>query len=688
MFSEKKRHEGALLPYCEICKYQAIDKSIKICPNCGASYDKKAKSPVDEDDKFSSHIDLEVNEEDSIAIDEDCQTSENDSIQLCDPGDLLAARDQAKPEFLEKSNDKRKTGKLTDEEVKNIRSNLFQEKDDYVSPTSANSILNSLNNSPENAQKSIPVSDMQRDISIENIRKNNVAKPYPDSVLRQSFLIRKTAYFHRNFIQLTGNYFPSSGEELIISDQHFLLKPKKIKSQYAIAAFATVLVVLLIIIGSRFISPTTPGHGSIIGVILDENNQPYIGGTEIMLPEEGKKVLSDAQGFFSFDKIPTGVFTIKYKEPDGSLISEKISIAAGEISTLSLGGSEAYASVDVSSQSREASSKTSLPGQSNKNQTKPISPSTEKSAETNKSDKEYSSLKLRANVENARLTMNGQVLGSGNLTYKKLRVGKHTAEISKNGYISWKGTVVLKSGETYVLEANLEKIVLTQTESAAESPSQKSAAEFYEMGSTDLASGDILSAIKNLSDAINLKPSMADAYKLRADAYLSNNQTAKAENDYVRAGEIYSSQNRESTAVNMFEKALNINNNSISALLNMASCYKNQNENDEAFRIYKQVLREDKNNFTANLEMGKLYFSIGKNRDADKSLRKAKDLSPRSAEVYHYLMLNYFARDDFQRVKESYGDFKNNVSENEITAFKNNSSFDAIHRIVGEYVRP
>ncbi|MEE9442891.1 MAG: tetratricopeptide repeat protein [candidate division Zixibacteria bacterium] len=677
------------MPYCEICKYQAVDKSIKMCPNCGAPYDKKVGSPVEEDDKFSSHIDLGADEEDLMAINQDFEANEDDSIELCDPGDLLVTRDQAKPESHEGSEDNNKTGRLTDEEVKNIRSNLFKENDDYVLPTSAGSIINNLSNdSKENAQETAPITDLQRNIDNENKIKINKTESTPKPVIRQSSPVRKTAYFHRNFIQLTGNYSPSTGEELILSNQHYLLRPKKIKSQYAIAAFATVLVVLLIIIGSQFISPTTPGHGSIIGIILEDNNQPFIGGAEISLPNEGKKVISDAQGFFRFDKIPTGVYTIQYKLSDGSLISEEISIAAGEISTLILGGKGAFANLEVASQSKYSYSKTSQSTQSNKSQKQSNSSPTGKSTEINKAENKYSSLRLQANVENARLKMNGQVLGLGNLTYKKLRVGKHTAEVSKKGYKSWKGAVRLQSGETYVLKANLEKIELIQKETAPEPPPQKTANDFYEMGNSNLANGNIQDAIGNLTEAINLKPSMADAYKLRADAYLSNNQSAKAEIDYVRAGEIYASQKRESAAVNMFEKALDINDKSIPAHLNMASYYKRKNNIEEALRLYKQVLRKDKNNFTANFEMGKIYFSMGKNRDADKKLRKAKDLSRRSAEVYHYLMLNYFARDDFKKVKDSYADFKKNVSENEIKSFKNNSKFDAIHRIVGEYVRP
>lgn len=675
------------MPYCEICKYQAVDKSMKICPNCGEPYDKKNEPSVEEDDKFTSHIDLGAVEEDLSSDSQDNPTKEDDSIELCDPGDLLITRDKSKPASPKEPEEKPDSGKLSDEEVKNIRSNLFQENDSYVSPTDANSILNGLSNdSKQDTQREIPISDLQRNEPDKKVKKIEKSELIPKPAIRKSSPVRKAAYFHRNFIQLTGNYSPSTGEEMIISDQYYLLKPKKIKSQYAIAIFAAVMVVVLVIIGSQFLSPTTPGSGSIIGVILNNDNQPFIGGTEISIPDNGKKVLSDAQGFFRFDKIPTGVYTIQYQLSDGSIISDEISIAGGDISTLTLGGKEAFSNRTMPQSSN--SSKTSQANKSRSNKKQTNSTPSKKTSQAKKTGKKYSALKLRANVENARLKMDGQILGSGNLTYKKLRPGKHKAEVSKSGYKTWKGTVTLKDDKTYVLKANLEKIELTQKETVADPAPQKTANDYYELGNSNLEQGNIQAAINDLSEAINLKPSMADAYKLRGDAYLNNSQSEKAENDYVRAGEIYASQKRESAAVNMFEKTLEINKKSIPAQLNLASHYKNSNNTDKALRLYKQVLRQDKNNFTANLESGKIYFSIGKNRDADKKLRKAKEQSPRSAEVYHYLMLNYFARDDFKKVKQSYADFRDNVSDNEIKSFQNNSQYDAIHRIVGEYERP
>jgi Flp pilus assembly protein TadD len=113
-----------------------------------------------------------------------------------------------------------------------------------------------------------------------------------------------------------------------------------------------------------------------------------------------------------------------------------------------------------------------------------------------------------------------------------------------------------------------------------------------------------------------------------------------------------------------------------------------RDDRTNALADYERVLKLDKDNFQANLELGKIYLAAGQNKDADKRLRKAQELNPNAPEVYHLLMLNYFARDDFAKVKKTYADFCLNVPGDQIEAFKADPKYDALLRIIGEYQRP
>ncbi len=709
---------------CTICRFQIVDNSTTVCPNCGAPVESKpADDEYDsESEKVSSDEANDYSTDNAIP-----HTSGDDSLEICDPGDLLCQgdSDDSEPENVsnepgqpigesaphvprdeyqdeEISEDTSSIRKLSEEQVKNIRSDLLNAKEDeYVTPDDAANMMNDLTTNGEDSGP-IEIPDSPRgtgkidkpenylyntDISLTKKPGEKEDAPVTESAPP----MRRVAYFHKNYIQLTGPFNPNAGEELAIGDRYYLLKPKKIKTQYSYAAFAVMLVIILFLIGKQFVSPTMPGQGTIIGMILDEQNNPYINGIEIRIPETGKKVKTDPEGFFHFEDISPGVYMLSYTLADGTIINETISVVDGQITMLTVGGEELSSHA---AQRAQAEKRKSNYASAKSSQKKATQPPVKKEA-TKKSSKsttaKYASVKLKANVKNARLMMSGKVLGIGNLTFKKLKPGKHNAMVSKEGYKPWKGKVTLKKGNTYALNVKLEK--LTQASQATKPQPQPeeptySANDFYQSGQTMLTEGNALAAIGDFTEAIKLSPSMADAYFSRARANQILGKKSDAVNDYVRAGEIYTVQKRSGQAFEMFEKALDLNSKSISAMLNMGFYYQAKGNKSEALRQFKNVLRQDKNNFRANLESGKIYFAMGKNRDADKKLKKAKEINPRDPKVYHYLMLNYFARDDFSKVKDTYASFKTNTSERDVDDFRSNMKYDAILRIVGEYDRP
>jgi len=697
------------LAFCNICKFQVFDNSVSACPNCGAPLENPEKNE-------------EVSEQTSPGMasrDDRGHDEKDDDLQICDPGEYLCSEQagaddpdddgpigqttppppafdrpdddvEKKPESSQSAGSSIK--RLSDEQVNNIRSNLLNGNSEYVSAQDASSIIHDLSKSSEG-----PTLQRQNsDNSVESVKKDTPEVPPPATVPRpenarsqddlpapKTAPMRKVAYFHKNFIQLTGSVHPTTGEEMVIDDRHYLLKQKKIKPQYTIGMFSILVVLLLFVIGKQFISPTLPGDGTIIGVILDETGRPLINGAEIALPESGQKTVSNPIGFFRFDQVPTGVYVVRYTLPDGKVGTENISVAKDDITMLSLTSDGAERPVS-SRRSNDTRQSTATTHPDTKSGNMPPVPDEKKQEATQSSttQKAYSEIKLRANVEGAKLVVNGETLGAGNMTYKKLGPGDHKATVTKSGYKSWSGKIHLNPNETYTLSVTLEKVQDEAQETAY------SADDFYQSGRTMLSEGNTDAAIQDFTEAINLKPSLADAYAGRAEAYQTVGKNSPAEADYVRAGEIYVSQKRDESAMTCFNKALGINKSSLVALLNRGDLHRRADRKDQAVDDYRAVLKGDKENFRANFEMGKIYFSTANHKDADKMLRKAREINAQNPEVYHYLMLNYFARDDFGKVKKTYGDFKENVSDDQQQAFRENPRFDAILRIVGEYERP
>ncbi|HDL03864.1 MAG TPA: PEGA domain-containing protein, partial [candidate division Zixibacteria bacterium] len=46
-------------------------------------------------------------------------------------------------------------------------------------------------------------------------------------------------------------------------------------------------------------------------------------------------------------------------------------------------------------------------------------------------------MKLNANVDNARLSVDGKILGAGNNTYSKIKSGRHKITVDKTGYTTY-----------------------------------------------------------------------------------------------------------------------------------------------------------------------------------------------------------------------------------------------------------
>jgi len=712
------------LPLCTICKFQVIDISLSVCPNCGAPLQaaENADDPAEDTSPEICNSSSKETADDGASKQASLRTPDNpeDDLEICDPGELLyAAETEVSPspgEIAAKppdptrspvSNDEIKTGtansevvpesrneirKLSPEQVDSIRSNMLNGNSDseYVSAEDASSFFHDLSRA-----KTRPDLDRQDPVP-PDVNEERVSVPSPVAPVRlteevsqsrpmtvaKSAPARRVAYFHKNFIQLTGSVYPHTGDELIIDDRHYILKPKRIKKQYTIGAFALLLAIVFFFIGKQFISPTLPGSGSIIGVVVDESGQPIYTGVEVALPEAGKRVVSDPTGFFRFDNVPTGVYAIRSKRPEGIIAADNISVAANEITTLVLGENarESRNAIPYGSTEEQPSGATD----SRSPQSQTSSPTGKSSQETTaKTGTEYASLKLKANVENAKVSIDGEILGSGNMTFKKLRPGSRTVTVAKPGYSEWTGTVRLKSNETYTLAVALEPISVETGNSLTASGEQ-----LYRSGQALMSEGKIDEAIRDLTEAISIQPSLADAYFTRAEAYVAGGKSKLAEDDFIRAGEIYAAQRRSESALTAFNRAIGINKKSAAAYIDRGDLYRQMDIKQSAVEDFRTALKCDENSFRANFELGKMYFALGNNGDADKRLRKAQELDPRSPEVYHYLMLNYLARDDFGKVKKAYTAFKVNVSQDDLQTFKDDPKFDAVLRVIGEYEQP
>ncbi|MCK4302128.1 MAG: tetratricopeptide repeat protein, partial [candidate division Zixibacteria bacterium] len=487
------------------------------------------------------------------------------------------------------------------------------------------------------------------------------------------------AYFYKNFIQVVSSQAIHPDDELLLNDRCYELKPKRIGSGAIIGGSVVLFAIILVIVGSLFVSDMDRGTGEILGMALDDGGQPYVQGSRIKLPDLGISVRSNPQGFFRFDEVAPGTHRIEYHFPGRPATAEYTTVAAGEVSMITLKPSvdeaEAFGSVSgVRGQSGGASISGSVPDGSlppDVSRQKPVGASKKKTTKTG-----FSKLILAASVDGARLSIDGKVLGAGNLTYSGLKSGRHTYAVEADGYQPAAGTIDLKAGKTERLKVALVPMTQEQLEAAY------SAEDFYYAGTSHLKSGDHAAAVDYLTRAISIQPSYADAYRARADAYTRGSAPTLAHDDYIRAAEIFRMNKDFNPAITAYNSAIEVDGKSLAAYLGRAELYLHKGEEIAALADYEAALKIDKKCGAAHFGLGEARFKQGNYKKAIQHFKKARSLDEKDPLVHQYLMLSYLLVDDTRNVKKCYKTFQKVASESEIDRFRTDERFSAVLKIV------
>ncbi len=487
------------------------------------------------------------------------------------------------------------------------------------------------------------------------------------------------AYFYKNFIQVVSSQAIHPDDELFINDRCYELKPKRIGTGAIIGGSVVLFAIVLVIVGSLFVSDTDRGTGEILGMALDDGGQPYVQGSQIKLADLGISVRSNPQGFFRFDEVAPGTHRIEYHFPDRPATVEYTTVAAGEVSMITLKPSvdetEAFGSASgVRGGPGGATVSGSAPAGSkptDDSRQKPVGASKKKPKKAG-----FSKLTLAASVDGARLSIDGKVLGAGNLTYSGLKSGRHTYTVEADGYQQAAGTIDLEAGKTERLKVALVPMTQEQLEAAY------SAEDFYYAGASHLKSGDHAAAVDYLTRAISIQPSYADAYLARADAYTRGSAPTLAHDDYIRAAEIFRMNKDFNPAITAYNSAIEVDGKSLVAYLGRAELYLYKGEKIAALADYEAAIKIDKKCGAAHLGLGEARFKQGNYKKAIKHFKKARSLDEKDPLVHQYLMLSYLLVDDTKNVKRCYKTFQEVASESEMDRFRTDERFSAVLKIV------
>lgn len=521
---------------------------------------------------------------------------------------------------------------------------------------------------PEPPQPSTPVES-------EKPEANNKITPIADPSqknrpeVKKATRMRGLANYRGNIIRLVGNSYLHENDEISIGGKAYVLKPFRFGKKFKIYGIAAGFVLALLIVGSFFINPIVGSDGKIVGMVLNEYSQPYVAGAKVTIKELGESTKTNPQGFFQFEMVPTGTYEFIF-ETNGKVVGRgNATVVAGQTTLMTFGNlSQGYADQAGNDEISYVPEEEPTPPP----QPKETRGTASKKKSSGKSS--FGKIRLDANVDGAKFVVDGQTLGAGNNTYARVKPGKHKVNVSLDGYTDHTEVVSVSSGRTTTVRANLSP--------RADQQKTLTASDYLTSGNSAYATGDYKKAVQDFTKTIELDPSEISAYGNRARAFAQLGKYADAASDYIRAGEIYRFHGNPDEAIRQFTNALDMNGNNKLAFVGRAGARMDKTEYRAAKLDYDEALDIDGKFYPALFGAGICEYQLGKTKSAEKYFRKAKDVNDTDPYLYHFMMLNYVAKDDVSKVRKTYDEFKQIASAQDLEAFKSSSQYEPVLKLI------
>jgi tetratricopeptide (TPR) repeat protein len=455
--------------------------------------------------------------------------------------------------------------------------------------------------------------------------KPRISRPIPEQVV----MSKGVAYLDGNTIRMTGGIKPHPGEQIKIGEREFVLKVREKKRKPLYLLFFILLVITVL---TSFQLLKGKGSGRLIGIVLEEKNKILLSGAEIQIKELGKKVNTNQLGFFMFDVVPSGSYTLQTRLKGYQAVEDNITITKKQTTTIT---------VSLSS--------THLTGFSDSSSAGVVS-GIQDSKEA-KTQSKYGAIRIESNVSDPVVVVDDWSLGKGNEVYNNIYIGKHTVKISQEGFQDWTQKVEIKPEETLTLKANL-----TAAESDALVP--QSSEDWIALAQTQTSSNDFSGAVNSYGQALTLDPNSAEALLGRGLVYVQLSDRPKALEDMSKAAKHYAQEKNCDKAIICYTNLLALNDKDLESFYNRGLCYLKLGRYQKSVSDLEKTVELDQEFFSGYLYLGEACYKSGNYEASIKNYKKAKNLNAHSQQVYVGLAKAYFASGEKSSAQKSYKKFK------------------------------
>lgn len=410
------------------------------------------------------------------------------------------------------------------------------------------------------------------------------------------------------------NLFP--GDTIDYRNKKYIIKPFR-RDPRTIGLAAAFLVILL---GAVIVQGFRSGAGdrpTLFGVVVNSSTNEVISSASVSIPELGLSGVTDEHGSFAFEGLKDGLYQIKIAHDDFASSSLPITLEDHDSRLLCTSLVPLITEEQLVAEDSAAAA-------------------TEKSV---KRTPRYGTLRIKTNLDDAAIIVNGKTLGSGNQTFKRMKPGNHVLQLEREGYETFEQAIKITVGQSTEVAAILSEV-------EPDGVPEFTAAEYMEQANQLFDDGNYDEAIGYYTLAIAKDNSLAEAYQRQAEANLKLGRKLKAQADLLAAAKIYSSAGQYRQAIVCYDRIIGFVPSSTTIFQRRGWARILSGDFEAGLSDMETGLGFDEENWQARFQFGRALYFTGNYKDAEKQLKKIRKYDEELTLINGYLALTYLGKGD------------------------------------------
>ncbi len=494
-----------------------------------------------------------------------------------------------------------------------------------------------------------PKTDSGHPDIIPEIKPDKHTSELIDKISGEQFRPKSVVFFKNNSIKLSGVRL-TKGEFININGKEFELREQtaaKWPLYAGIVAGALFLAMLVVYIMGGLSTST----GQVVGVIKDPRSGQLLTGLTVTIKELNKSTQISPAGFFIFDNIPEGIYTIEAQPPGYPPISDRLTVIKNLTSTASF-------SLDLPA---------IIPPKENV-ETQAIPES------DNQIDTKTGVVKIAVSPRDARIFMDGKYIGQGNQNFKA-PTGSHRLVIKANGYDDRIEDIELGENSTKNMNFTLNKKPIDPTQVKKTS---------LQLAQDLESSGKFNEALQKYNEVLKKEPNNVDCLFGQARCYQAKGDNGQALSSYLQAARAAGDKGDIPTQLEALSGVLEINPNYLTALYSRGSIFLNQGNYQQAAQDFSKVIEIDSRHLNAHYKLADAFF---KSKDYDAALQtyeKTSKLNFTDPKPIAYMAQTYLAMGDLKNVKKYYEKFEKSADAATRSRFNSDPEWQRVKAAIGK----